>query len=137
MDWGANEFSEVMDAQKDVTFADWSAHQFWRYQVVRPLLVLISVVALPVWLYRVTNQWIGANAERLRLRPRIFRLWALAAVSWLIALWFFQLIVETFIRFYNPSAMLIVPIVLTIALMWLRSFIHPRVAPFDKRYHSQ
>jgi len=135
--WGANEFARVMDPREHFTFADWNTHQFWRYEVVRPLLWVTSLIVLPVWLFRATKAWIAANSERLRPAPRIFRHWALAAITWVASLWVIAVVIEALTRFSAPAWNLVVPITLGIALLWLRSFTHPRVASFDQRYRSR
>lgn len=65
--WRLTEFASVI-GPGHMTWADWDAHNFLRYEILRPILFVLSVVGLPVWLFRVTRKWIAVNSERLHAR---------------------------------------------------------------------
>lgn len=126
-----------MTPGSQLTLAEWNADNVLRYSILRPPLFVTSVLGLPVCLFRVTRKWIAANSERLRPPPRLFRHWGWAAVAWMLLLLLIPVLVEASTRFGAPPVLVVVPLLLAFALLWLRSFTHPKVSPFDQRYHSR
>lgn len=105
----------------------------FRYSILRPALLVLAGMVVPVWLYRTTKRWAIGNTGKLPPIPRLFRQGLVTVVVWLVMVAASYVLMGRLLRSSWVSIIVGVPIILILAYRWLWAFAHPRMKAFDSR----
>jgi hypothetical protein len=127
--WGDREFGHVLN-DRTLSFDRWQAGQYFRFRVIQPTALAISLLVIPGVLVVRTRTWMKIHASVLPAVPLYWRHGAAAYFAWIGLLWALNVLIRLTV-FHPESPASVVPIALLFVLWSLWAYVHPRSKNFD------